>query len=79
VPSITSTLCLYKNYIDILQNWKGASLVKVEVDEVYCCDYVMESREVLDVETKRRTLVFTCKHCRDSFQIDSEIIKEQPQ
>jgi hypothetical protein len=53
--------------------------MKVEVDEVYCCGNVMEGREVLDVETKRRTLMFTCKHCSDSFQIDAIIIKEQPQ
>lgn len=52
--------------------------MKVEVDEVYCCDYVMESREVLDVDKKKRTKVFTCKHCLDSFEIDAKHIKEQP-
>jgi hypothetical protein len=53
--------------------------MKVEVDEVYCCDYTMESREVLDVDSKRRKLMFTCKHCNDSFEIDKDYVKEQPQ
>lgn len=50
--------------------------MKIELDETYCCGNLMEKKRVIDVDTKRESVVFSCEHCKNSFEIEQIILPD---
>lgn len=49
--------------------------MKIEVDEMYCCDQEMKRKGVRHVDSKKESIIYVCPHCNNSFEISEEIIK----
>jgi hypothetical protein len=43
--------------------------MKIEYDENYCCGELMETKNVMDVESKKVSILVYCKHCKDAFEM----------
>jgi transcription initiation factor IIE alpha subunit len=52
---------------------KGHTGMNVEVDANYCCKDRMEAREVFDVDSKKCTALFSCRHCKTAFEISKSL------
>jgi hypothetical protein len=49
-------------------------MMKLEVDEDFCCNQPMGRKKVIDVNSKRSLLVFICDHCNSHFEISESAV-----